>query len=204
MTRNREPGREARDRQIVLASSSPRRHQLLAMLGIAHIIDPAHVDETPLEGETAEQAAPRLAREKAAAVARRHRDSWVLAADTLVVIDGDILGKPGSAAEAEAMLGRLVGAEHRVITAVALARNGVVHEACDVTRVRFRRVGVELIRAYVATGEPLDKAGAYGAQGPGAALIERIEGDFFGVMGLPLRLVVDLLAKAGMPYSFTR
>jgi septum formation protein len=87
---------------------------------------------------------------------------------------------------------------------VALARDGTVHEACDVTRVWFRPVGSALIRAYVATGEPLDKAGSYGVQAAGAALVDRIEGDFFGVMGLPLRLVVDLLAAAGMPYSFTR
>jgi septum formation protein len=102
------------------------------------------------------------------------------------------------------MLARLAGREHRVVTAVALARDGRVHEACDITRVRFRKISPELIRAYVATGEPLDKAGAYGVQGAGAALVERIEGDFFGVMGLPLRLVVDLLALAGKPYSFTR
>jgi septum formation protein len=189
---------------IVLASSSPRRHQLLDMLGIAHAIDAADVDETPLANESAEGMARRLAREKATLVAARHPGRWVLGADTVVVLDGDMLGKPGSPAEAESMLGRLAGREHQVVTAVALARDGTVREACDVTRVRFRSIEPELIRAYVATGEPLDKAGAYGVQGAGAALVERIEGDFFGVMGLPLRLVVDLLAAAGVPYSFTR
>ena len=91
-----------------------------------------------------------------------------------------------------------------MVTAVALARDDMLHQACDVTRVWFRPLSADLIRAYVATGEPLDKAGAYGVQAAGAALVERIEGDFFGVMGLPLRLVVDLLAAAGMPYNFTR
>jgi septum formation protein len=148
--------------------------------------------------------ARRLAREKAAVVAARHPGRWVLGADTVVVLEGEMLGKPGSPADAEAMLGRLAGREHQVVTAVALARDGKMHGACDITRVRFRTISPELIRAYVATGEPLDKAGAYGVQGAGAALVERIEGDFFGVMGLPLRLVVDLLSLAGMPYSFTR
>jgi nucleoside triphosphate pyrophosphatase len=189
---------------IVLASSSPRRHQLLDMLGIRHEIDPAHVDEDPGAGEEAEALAARLAREKAQAVSSRRAGQWVLGADTVVVIDGEILNKPTSPADAERMLARLAGRDHRVVTAVALVRDGVVHEACDVTRVWFRPLSSDLIRAYVATGEPLDKAGAYGVQAAGAALVERIEGDFFGVMGLPLRLVVDLLGRAGMPYSFTR
>jgi septum formation protein len=191
-------------RPIVLASSSPRRHQLLDMLGISHTIDPADLDETPRAGEDGRRLASRLAREKAAVVARRHPASWVLGADTVVVLENAVLGKPVSPAEAESMLGRLAGRDHQVITAVALVRDGIANEACDVTRVWFRPISAELIRAYVATGEPLDKAGAYGVQAAGAALVERIEGDFFGVMGLPLRLVVDLLAAAGMPYNFTR
>ena len=189
---------------IVLASSSPRRHQLLDMLGIAHEIDPSSADERQLPGEGAEAMASRLAREKALDVARRHRGRWVLGADTVVVIDDELLGKPRSDADAEAMLGRLSGREHRVVTAVALARDGTVRERRDVTRVWFRSIDGPQIRAYVATGEPLDKAGAYGVQGYGAALVDRIEGDFFGVMGLPLRLVAELLEEAGMPYSFTR
>ncbi|MBI4500706.1 MAG: septum formation protein Maf [Gemmatimonadetes bacterium] len=174
------------------------------MLGIPHEIDPAEVDETPHEGESAEHLAVRLAREKASAVALLHPGQWVLGADTVVVLDQGILGKPASPTEAEAMLGILAGREHRVVTAVALVRDGVAHEARDVTTVRFRSLTPELIRAYVSTGEPLDKAGAYGVQGAGAALVERIEGDFFGVMGLPLRLVVQLLERVGMPYNFTR
>jgi septum formation protein len=189
---------------IVLASGSPRRTQLLALLGIAHEVDPAHVNEQPLHGEAPAAMAVRLARAKALEVAARHRGRDVLAADTVVVLDGAILGKPASRAEAEAMLGRLAGREHWVITAVALARDGSVWERHDETRVRFRPLDGETIRAYVATGEPLDKAGAYGLQGLGAVLVDRIEGDCFGVIGLPLRLVVDLLAEAGRPYRFTR
>ena len=119
------------------------------------------------------------------------------------MLDDAILGKPASAADAERMLERLSAREHRVVTAVALVRDKEIWEACDVTRVWFRKLRPEIISAYVRTGEPLDKAGAYGAQGYGAVLIDRIEGDFFGVMGLPLRLVSDLLDSAGIPYRFT-
>ena len=201
--RTGEEGSRKQER-LVLASSSPRRTQLLDMLGIPHEVDPAHINEDPHSGERAEQLARRLAKEKALAVAKRRPRRWVLGADTVVVIDGELLGKPDSPLHAEAMLGRLAGREHQVVTAVALVRDGVAHEACDVTRVRFRSMTAELIRAYVETGEPLDKAGAYGVQAGGAALVERIEGDFFGVMGLPLRLVVSLLEQAGMPYRFGR
>jgi septum formation protein len=188
---------------IVLASSSPRRTQLLSMLGIPHEQDPANVPEEVRPDEAGVTAARRLARDKATAVAQRHPGRWVLGADTIVLLDGEMLNKPASPAEAEIMLTRLAGRRHEVVTAVALARDGHVFERHDVTSVWFRRLSAELIRRYVATGEPLDKAGAYGVQGYGAALVERIEGDFFGVMGLPLRLVVELLEEAGMPYSFT-
>ena len=189
---------------IVLASGSPRRRQLLEMLGIPHVVDPPHVDERAEPGELPETQAARLAREKALAVATRSPGATVLAADTVVVLGDRALGKPISAADAVRMLRELSGREHRVVTAVALARDGNVYERCDVTRVQFRRLADETIEAYVATGEPLDKAGAYGVQGYGAVLIERIEGDFFCVMGLPLRLVTDLLEEAGEPYRFTR
>lgn len=190
---------------IVLASASPRRTQLLALLGIAHRVDAAHdVDETPRPGEDPEGLARRLAEEKADGVAHRHPGVPVLAADTVVVLDGEVLNKPADAAEAERMLARLAGRDHVVVTAVALAHDGRVDVRADRTRVWFRPLTPELIRAYVATGEPLDKAGAYGLQGYGAVLVDRIEGDCFGVIGLPLRLVVDLLEAAGRPYRFTR
>jgi septum formation protein len=190
---------------IVLASGSPRRTQLLTLLGIAHTVDAAHdVDETPRPGEDPEALARRLAAEKADGVAHRHPGVPVLAADTVVVLDGEVLNKPVDAADAEAMLARLAGRDHVVVTAVALAHDGRVDVRADRTRVWFRPLSPALIRAYVATGEPLDKAGAYGLQGYGAVLVDRIDGDCFGVIGLSLRLVVDLLDAAGRPYRFTR
>ncbi len=189
---------------LVLASASPRRRRLLDMLGIPHIVDAAELDECILDGETPQQAAGRLAHAKAESVGERHPGKHVLAADTLVVLGDTILGKPSSPADAERMLKSMAGRDHRVVTAVALAKDGESWGLCDVTRVWFRQLEPELIRAYVATGEPLDKAGSYGVQGFGAILVERIEGDFYGVMGLPLRLVVDLLESAGLGYRFTR
>jgi septum formation protein len=189
---------------IVLASSSPRRHQLLDMLKIEHVVDPADIDEEPASGEGAKALAVRLAREKASTVAARHPGKVVLSADTLVVLDSEILGKPLSPSDAKAMLRKLSGIEHRVVTAVAVAKDGAVLDRCDVTRVWFRPLSEEVINAYVATGESLDKAGSYGVQGYGAALVDRIEGDYFAVMGLSLRLVVELLEEIGLPYRFTR
>ncbi|MDH4043169.1 MAG: Maf family protein [Gemmatimonadota bacterium] len=188
---------------IILASGSPRRTQLLTLLGIAHEVDAAHdVDETPFPDETPVALALRLARAKAERVARRHRDRPVLAADTVVVLGTEVLGKPAGPADAEAMLARLAGRDHEVVTAVALAVDGRLTDQVDRTRVWFRPLDAAMIRDYVATGEPLDKAGSYGLQGYGAVLVERIEGDCFGVIGLPLRLVVQLLDDAGHPYRF--
>jgi len=189
---------------IVLASSSPRRHQLLEMLGIEHIVDPADINEEPDSRESAEALAVRLAREKASTVAARHPGQVVLSADTLVVLGSEILGKPSSPTDAAAMLRKLGGKDHRVVTAVAVATDGGVWDRYDLTRVWFRPLSVEMISAYVATGESWDKAGSYGVQGYGAVLVDRIEGDYFGVMGLPLRLVVELLEEVGLPYRFTR
>jgi septum formation protein len=185
---------------LVLASGSPRRRQLLEMLGIPVEVRPSHVPEVPAPGESPRTYAERLAREKAAAVP----GPVVLGADTTVVVEGEMLEKPADAADALRMLRRLQGRTHQVITAVALKTAGGTLVATDVTAVTFRPADDDFLRAYVATGEPMDKAGAYGIQGYGAALVERIEGDFFGVMGLPLRLVLDLLARAGHPYRFGR
>lgn len=189
---------------IILASGSPRRRELLTMLAIPHVVDAPHIDESVRPGEAPPALAARLAREKAGTVARRSPGQLVLGADTIVVLEGRVLNKPASPADAERMLGELAGREHTVITAVALVRDAEVWERADQTRVRFRSLAPEMIKAYVATGEPLDKAGGYGVQGYGAALVERIEGDFFGVMGLPVRLVLELLEAAGAPYRFTR
>ena len=185
---------------LVLASGSPRRRQLLEMLGIPVEVRPSHVPEIPAPGEPPRAYAERLAREKAAAVP----GPVVLGADTTVVVEGKMLEKPADAADALRMLRRLQGRTHEVITAVALKTAGGTLVATDVTAVTFRPADDDFLRAYVATGEPMDKAGAYGIQGYGAALVERIEGDFFGVMGLPVRLVLDLLARAGYPYRFGR
>jgi septum formation protein len=190
---------------IVLASASPRRRHLLEMLGIAHEVLPSDVDEARVPGEVPEAMAVRLAAAKALAGLAQRPDRLVLAADTVVTIDDQVLGKPEDTADAERMLAILSGRSHRVITAVALALpGGEVRERYDVTHVWFRELSPDTIAAYVATGEPMDKAGSYGVQGYGAVLVERVDGDFFGVMGLPLRLVVELVDAAGQPYRFTR
>ena len=185
---------------IVLASESPRRHQLLGLLGLSPEIAPANIDETWRNGEAAAPHAERLAREKAAAAARD--GALVVGADTIVVIGGDILGKPRDEAEARAMLRRLAGREHDVFTAVAVAYRGAVASGVARTLVRFRPLDERTIADYVATGEPMDKAGAYGIQGYGAVLVERIEGDYFTVMGLGLGLFVELLGRLGLEYRF--
>lgn len=183
---------------LVLASGSPRRRQLLEMLGIPIEVRPSHIAEIRGPGESPRTYTERLAREKAAGVP----GALVLGADTTVVVDGVVLEKPTDAADALRMLGRLQGCTHEVITAVALKTAEGILGATDVTSVTFRPADDAFLRAYIATGEPMDKAGAYGIQGYGAALVERIDGDFFGVMGLPVRLVLDLLARAGYPYDF--
>jgi len=183
---------------LVLASSSPRRRQLLEMLGLRFMVASANVQELRLPREAPGAYTRRLARDKARAVP----GAWVLGADTVVTLGEEVLEKPRDADDALDMLRRLQGRRHDVITAVCLLADGVEHEATDTTAVYFRAADDDLLRAYVATGEPMDKAGAYGIQGYGAALVERIEGDFFSVMGLPLRLVLQLLERAGWEYRF--
>jgi septum formation protein len=183
---------------LILASASPRRRQLLEMLGIEVTVIPSRVPEARLPGEMPVPYAERLARAKALSVT----GDLVLGADTTVVAGGEVLEKPHDAADALRMLTRLQGRTHEVVTSVALAARRDVRVLTDRTRVTFRPASEELLRAYIATGEPMDKAGAYGIQGYGAALVERIEGDFFGVMGLPVRLVIDLLRHVGVEYRF--
>jgi len=189
---------------IVLASGSPRRKQLLEMLRIPFRVISPDVDEHVLTGEEPGHYVTRLSRAKAAAVVGRAPGEVVLAADTTVVLGGAIFEKPESQAHAVEMLSRLQGQTHEVMTAVAVARDGELAQALDVSRVTFRPADRATLEAYVATGEPMDKAGAYAIQGLGAPLIERVEGDFFGVMGLPLRLALDLLARFDRPYTFPR
>lgn len=185
---------------LVLASGSPRRRQLLEMLGIPVVVSVSSVQEIPLPNEAPAAYSRRLARDKARAVP----GEFVLGADTIVVVDGAILEKPTDADDALRMLRLLQGRRHQVITSICLVAGGQEFQAADTTGVVFRPAEDDWLRDYVATNEPMDKAGAYGIQGFGAALVERIEGDFFSVMGLPVRLVLDVLAAAGRPYRFGR
>jgi septum formation protein len=199
---------------FILASASPRRAELLDALGIGHRVVPAELDETRRPGEAPEAYVERLAREKAESVRTRNPGAWVLAGDTTVALGDEILEKPEDAADAVRMLLVLSGREHRVATGLALAAPApagagkgaraptVLVSGVEVTRVRFRPFGEDEARAYVATGEPMDKAGAYGIQGLGGTLVEGIEGDFSGVVGLSVPLLVRLLDRAGRPYAF--
>jgi septum formation protein len=188
--------------RIILASQSPRRRELLALIGIAHDVMPADLDESVLPNEAPTTHAERLARAKAEAIARQESNAVVIGSDTIVVLDGDILGKPRDHDDAAAMLRRLSGRTHTVHTAVAVARNGQVVSGVESVDVTFRPLSNEQIETYIATGEPMDKAGAYGIQGYGAVIVERVHGDYFAVMGLALGRLVGLLEQAGVRYQF--
>jgi septum formation protein len=187
---------------VILASQSPRRRELLALVGIAHEVIPADIDEAVRPDEAPLPHCERLAREKAHAIAVRHPAAVVIAADTIVVLDGEILGKPRDAADARTIVRRLAGRTHTVHTAVAVARDGRTESAVESVEVTFRALTDAEIARYVATGEPMDKAGAYGIQGWGATIVERVDGDYFSVMGLGLRRLVDVLARIGVEYRF--
>ena len=216
--------------KLVLGSSSPRRRELLERMGLSFRVLTAEIDETKFETEDPETSVRRICEAKAAAVAeclKRENPQLILTADTIVVLDGKILGKPHSEAEARAMLRALSGREHAVYTAFALLpveasgsrdqasgdggrgsfgsgfasaqddrRGGFTH--CEKTFVKFRPLTEAEIDAYVATGEPMDKAGAYGIQGLGAMLVEGIRGDYFTVMGLPVCRLAQALKRYGM------
>ena len=188
--------------EVILASQSPRRRELLTLVGIAHVVSPADIDESVMPDELPVPHCERLARAKAHVLAERHPSAVVIAADTIVVLDGDILGKPRDVADARAMIARLSGRTHTVFTAMAVARGGRTESAVEEVAVTFRVLSAEEIAEYVATGEPMDKAGAYGIQGYGATIVERIDGDYFSVMGLGLRRLVALLERVGLRYDF--
>ena len=183
---------------LVLASASPRRRELLTQAGISFSVHPAHIPEDPYPNEDPITYVTRLAREKAEAVYRELADpqALILGADTTVTLDKTILGKPADPADAARMLRLLSGRSHRVITGVALVSADSVEVAAEVTAVRFLTLSDEEIAAYVASGEPMDKAGAYAIQGLAARWIPRIEGCYFNVVGLPLALVSTLLESA--------
>jgi septum formation protein len=198
---------------IVLASASPRRQELLSNAGIPFTVQPAEIDETPLAGEAARDCAERLAREKALAVFQNRPQEWVLGADTIVVVDGIILGKPRDAEDAARMLRLLSGRTHAVITGVCVVGPVVSGEsvasgqwavvsniriASETTLVTLCELSDDEIGFYVATGEPMDKAGAYAIQGVASRWIPRIEGDYSNVVGLPVALVYRMLRERGV------
>lgn len=183
---------------IVLASSSPRRRELLAQLGLSFTVDPSDADESGLEHLAPRALVEALSQKKAAAVAARHPDALVIGADTVVVIDGEAVSKPADAAEARRMLEKLSGREHRVVSGFTVLNGAKRVTRSAETRVWFRQMAPEEIDGYVKSGEPLDKAGAYGIQGRGAQFVERIEGDFYVVVGLPLALLAQELRGFGV------
>ena len=189
---------------VTLASASPRRRELLTLIGIVHRVQPADVDETMHPNEAPAVYAERLARDKAAAVAASGDSDLTIGSDTIVVIDDRVLGKPRDRAEAAAMLRTLSGRTHTVYTAVAIRRGSRTVSAVEHVAVTFRALDDAVIASYIETGEPTDKAGAYGIQGFGATLVERIDGDYFAVMGLALGRLVELLEQLGVHYDFGR
>ena len=189
---------------FILASASPRRRELVRQLGFDFVVVVSDVPEEARPDEEPASLVLRLAREKAAAVARLHPDAWVLGADTTVVLSGEALGKPVDRNEARDMLNRLSGRSHHVMTGVALIgpTGQVEEETVDVSEVEFRVLRDAEIDAYVATGEPLDKAGAYGIQGGAAAFVARVSGSYTNVVGLPLEVLrVWLDARHLIPNS---
>ncbi|MBR5382047.1 MAG: septum formation protein Maf [Oscillospiraceae bacterium] len=185
--------------EIILASKSPRRREILSLMGITDFSVSPAPDEEQVTGLPPDETVKRIAEGKAKAVARLHESALVIAADTLVFLDGEMLGKPKDESDAKRMLRALSGRSHEVYTGVCVMKDGKKELACERTVVRFRPLTDGEIDEYVASGEPMDKAGAYGAQGRGSVLVEGIEGDFFNVMGLPacrLYLMIrDLFAQ---------
>ena len=186
--------------RVILASQSPRRRDLLSLIHVPHEVRPADIDETYFDGEDPRAHAERLARSKAQAIAEP--DAAVIGSDTIVVVDGAVLGKPRDDADAMRMLRRLSGRSHTVMTAVAVSWRGRLESGVEEVGVSFHELTDAQLAQYVATREPMDKAGAYGIQGYGATIVRRVDGDYFAVMGLPLQLLVRLLAKVGLRYPF--
>ncbi len=183
--------------RIILASQSPRRRELLEMLQIPYEAIVSEVEETVPEDIAPGALVEALALQKAQAVFAQYPEACVIGADTIVYIDGEIVGKPKDDADAAKILGKLQGRSHEVYTGVAVLTPSGTQVECDVTRVTFAPMTEREISWYVATGEPWDKAGAYGIQGPGGIFVNRVEGNYFTVIGMPLPLLYRMLAKAG-------
>lgn len=182
--------------ELILASSSPRRQELLRAAGISFTVQPANIPEEPRRGEAPKEFSERLAREKAAVVWNAlpsHSHKLVLGADTIVVVDEHILGKPADQSDAATMLGMISGRTHQVITSVCLIGNGTSDVRSETTTVFVDPISESEIAEYIATGEPMDKAGAYAIQGIASRWIPRIEGDYSNVVGLPITLVYRIL-----------
>ena len=182
---------------IILASSSPRRRELLSMIGLDYIIETSGEEEVQPHGLAPAEFVKTLALQKAQPVADLHPEDCVIGADTIVYLEGDILGKPHTPEVATAYLKRMQGKKHAVYTGLAVLKNGKADVRHCETHVTFAPMTEREIDAYVATGEPLDKAGAYGVQGPGGIFVERVEGNYFNVIGLPLPLLYKMLVEAG-------
>lgn len=185
-------------KKLILASSSPRRQELLSMCGLTFDVIPANIDEDSFLGRSPEKLVRDLSYEKAAVIARNNPEAAVIGADTIVVLDGEVLGKPKDSNDAFKMLSKLQGRTHSVVGGFTVLINGErLTESCE-TKVTFTKLTPDEISAYVATGEPLDKAGAYGAQGIGASFVERIDGSYTNVVGLPLRECIAALRRLGI------
>ena len=182
---------------IILASSSPRRRELLSMIGLNYVIETSGEEEVQPHGLPPAEFVKTLAQQKAQPVADLHPSDCVIGADTIVYLEGDILGKPHTPDVAKAYLSRMQGKKHVVFTGVAVLKSGKVDVRHCETTVTFAPMTTREIDAYVATGEPLDKAGAYGVQGPGGIFVERVEGNYFNVIGLPLPMLYNMLIDAG-------
>jgi septum formation protein len=184
--------------KLILASASPRRRELLASIGMEFDVIPSDVPEQRADGETPEEYVARLSRDKARAIAATNRDRSVLAADTIVVLGDDVLEKPSDSADARRMLSQIAGKTHVVFTGVTLISKGYSDTHVCTTEVRMLPMTEGDVAWYVETGEPLDKAGAYAAQGKGGMFIDSIHGSYTNVVGLPLALLFQMLRKAGI------
>lgn len=188
---------------VILASQSPRRRQLLDLIGVTHEVRPADIDESHIGDETPREHAERLARGKVEAIALgEDRDAVTIGSDTIVVVDGEILGKPRDRAHAAEMLRHLSGRSHVVMTGVAVRWRDRIASDVEEVGVTFRALSADEIERYIATGEPMDKAGAYGIQGYGATIVDRVDGDYFAVMGLALNRLMRLCREVGLRYDF--
>ena len=189
--------------KIILASASPRRLELLQQIGLNPVVHPAHIDETPFQSENARDYVTRMAREKAGAISSSFDENTVIiAADTSVIIDDHILGKPADFSAFQRMFRQLSGTDHQVYSAVCVTHGKRHEELLNISHVRFRNISDAEMLDYWNSGEPVDKAGGYGIQGLGALFVERIEGSYSGIMGLPLYETGILLKNAGLlPFS---